>query len=383
MKHFRAIDGLRAWMAWWVVCQHILGFCGYAQVYAHNPAIRFLSLGGLAVMVFVIVSGFVIANLMIVKDEGYGLYIRRRFLRIYPLYAAAILFSLLVRDSYFDVIALAPWADPAIAQAVTAERQSLLAHGLAHALLIHGAIPNSLLPNALSSLLAPAWSLSLEWQFYLIAPLLMRMLFHDRLWVQSATCVVTMGAVFLAYQGSPIQQWHYPAFLPLVIGFFIIGMATRIYLENRSLKAILLPAVVALINFGLYTRNYAGGNVATACLPLLIWAITILVTQTSMPKNMLLALPYRLLTAPAIVNIGLWSYSTYLLHIPIFVVALALAHAVGLGFTSAGFLLVLLAACPVLLAASWASYHFFEQRVMRWGMSRLSRSRPHQTLANL
>lgn len=383
MKHFRAIDGLRAWMAWWVVCQHMLGFSGYSQMYGHNPVIRFLSLGGLAVMVFVIVSGFVIANLMMVKHEHYALYISRRFLRIYPLYAAAVIFSLLVRNAYFDVVALAPWAEPTMVPSLISERQSLLAHGVAHALLLHGMIPNGLLPNALSSLLAPAWSLSLEWQFYLLAPFLMTTLFHRKLWVQGITCAIIAACVILSYQASPVQQWHYPAFLPLVIGFFIIGMATRIYLEARDLKAIALPGAVALLNFGLYAASYTGGNLATACLPLVIWVITILVTQTGMPNNPLLALPHRLLSAPAAVNMGLWSYSTYLLHVPIFVSALACARALGLGFSSPAFLIVLLATCPLLLAASWASYRFFEQRVMRWGKARLSKSGPQATLANL
>lgn len=334
-------------------------------------------------MVFVIVSGFVIANLLIVKDEGFGLYISRRFLRIYPLYAAAIIFSLMVRDLYFEVVAQAPWADPAIAQSVIAERQSLLIHGIAHALLVHGVIPNNVLQNSLSSLLAPAWSLSLEWQFYLLAPFLMRALFHKRSWVQSATCALIAICVILAYQASPKDQWHYPAFLPLVIGFFIVGMATRIYLETRNFKAIALPAIVALINFGLYTSTYTGGNLATACLPLFIWAVTILVTQTAMPANFILALPHRLLSAPSMVNVGLWSYSTYLLHVPVFVTALAFAHALGVGFSSLAFLTVMLLACPVLLVASWASYHFFETRVMRWGIARLSRSRSQATHANL
>ncbi len=382
MKHLQAIDGLRAWMAWWVVCQHILSFCGYAQAYGDNPIIKLLSLGGLAVMVFVIVSGFVIANLMLIKNEPYGRYIGRRFLRIYPLYIAAVIFSLLVRDAYFDVIAQAPWADPHVAQTVMDERRSFPAHGLAHILLLHGMIPNSILQDALSSFLAPAWSLSLEWQFYLIAPLLMRALFSGKKMVQLLACAATLISIALCYGASPLAEWHYPSFLPLVIGFFILGMATRVYLEHRSLAAIAFPCIVAAVNFGVYAFVYAGGNYAVAFLPLAIWAMTIVVTQTATPANSLLAVPHRALTGRMIVKFGLWSYSTYLLHVPLFVIALAGARALGVPFSSPAFLIVLLLACPVLLALSWASYAFFEQRVMRWGAARLLRPPVQPTLAN-
>lgn len=41
---------------------------------------------------------------------------------------------------------------------------------LAHIPLIHGLIPPSALPDAAAAFLGRAWSISTEWQFYLIAP---------------------------------------------------------------------------------------------------------------------------------------------------------------------------------------------------------------------
>lgn len=40
-----------------------------------------------------------------------------------------------------------------------------------HLLMLHGVVPEVLVARAPGAFLAPAWSVSLEWQFYLVAPL--------------------------------------------------------------------------------------------------------------------------------------------------------------------------------------------------------------------
>ena len=45
-------------------------------------------------------------------------------------------------------------------------------HLLAHILLLQGVLPQGLLPYAYVTLLGPAWSLSTEWQFYLLIGLI-------------------------------------------------------------------------------------------------------------------------------------------------------------------------------------------------------------------
>ena len=37
--------------------------------------------------------------------------------------------------------------------------------------MLHGLVPHSLLPDATGAFLGPGWSVSTEWQFYLVAPL--------------------------------------------------------------------------------------------------------------------------------------------------------------------------------------------------------------------
>src|SRR5580704_7642457 len=84
MKRFPGIDGLRAWLAWTIVASHIFLFTAVNQ--------RFPVLGKIdnaahqAVLIFTIISGFVITHLLLEKKEAYLPYITRRFLRIYPVY---------------------------------------------------------------------------------------------------------------------------------------------------------------------------------------------------------------------------------------------------------------------------------------------------------
>ncbi|HEX7820756.1 MAG TPA: acyltransferase [Sphingobium sp.] len=373
MKHFAPIDGLRAWMSWWVVCQHLLSYCGFSVLYP-NIFIRLLSMGGLAVMVFVIISGFVIANLMLVRDEPYRLYIGRRFLRIYPLYFIAVLLALLLRDAYYDIISLAPWTDVANGQALLAEKQALPQHLLLHATLLHGLVPDILLSHASSSILAPAWSLSLEWQFYLLAPLLLKATFDSRLSVQLPTSILLLISVVAVNSVTPMKQWNFPSFLPIVIGFFILGMGTRVYLHHRTARTMILPALIVIINFLFYCRNYTGGQLISSSLPFFIWALVIFCCIYNGGSVFLSAVQRVLqifLSSRRAVNMGLWSYSTYLLHVPLFVLALTLARRLGAPVTMNAYFVILLAACVVLVPLSWFTYHFVEQKVMRWGTARL------------
>jgi peptidoglycan/LPS O-acetylase OafA/YrhL len=76
----------------------------------------------------------------------------------------------------------------------------------------HGLFPNALLPDAWNSFLAAAWSLSTEWQFYVLALLLGR----TRMSVERlVTAFLLLAVAGLAWDMSAPEAWRFSrAFLP-------------------------------------------------------------------------------------------------------------------------------------------------------------------------
>ncbi len=168
MKHIKELDGLRGLMAVWVVFGH---------VFATFPAIKHIPpnlLNTTAVDVFIILSGFVIFFMIDNRKQEYFPYITQRFFRIFPIYLVALIVSLIMIDFSRDVIQTLP------ASASTNMRLTLISDYFSHpqaAILTHlpllqGVIPPSILSNSSYLILGQAWSVSVEWQFYLIAPIL-------------------------------------------------------------------------------------------------------------------------------------------------------------------------------------------------------------------
>src|SRR5437899_3944730 len=95
-RRLKLIEGMRAYLAFWVVLCHVLWFSGYTQQLLSGPK-RLLVEGRCAVDVFIIISGFVIFFLLDHQQDTWRPFILRRFFRLFPLFAvlfpAAIIVS--------------------------------------------------------------------------------------------------------------------------------------------------------------------------------------------------------------------------------------------------------------------------------------------------
>lgn len=246
MKNFATLEALRGWMAWWVVVGHALHLMGAGTgaggVVEVLPAklLALLTAGDTAVQVFVIVSGFVITHLMLAKQERYPDYLLRRFMRLAPIYLFCLVLALVVQDFYQFAYIDSPLPvqrDMRIARFVE-EINNFWPHLMLHLTLLHGVVPDTVLPYASTTFLAPAWSLSLEWQFYLIAPFLIGAVLRGGAMAVLLTIALILAKIFFFW--LPGVDWQYKGFFFLAGDLFMVGILSRIAMQRLHDRQILL-----------------------------------------------------------------------------------------------------------------------------------------------
>ncbi len=224
---YKGIEGARGWLAWTVVFGHL----AITTPLSRLPLSRWPGdMAGWAVAVFIVVSGFVITHLLVNKQERYGVYILRRALRIYPAYLIGLVLGAALAGQAHDLLNALPVAPELLAR-MEAQQQAWRAdppaYMLLHLTLLHGMVPNDLLAESQYLPLPPAWSLSLEWQFYLVAPLLLLGLRRHP--------AVTVGlslVLLAAFQRGVFGSFHVPSLIFGVAWYFLLGMLTFLHLDR-------------------------------------------------------------------------------------------------------------------------------------------------------
>ena len=323
--------------------------CWFTVIFHHGEA---------AVDLFFALSGLVIVNSL----EHFG-YRRRPFLRgrawrLLPVYFAVLAIALVVAVLPFPMAAM-PWlaASKAVFEIWSFHLPARLGwHLAAHLALLHGVLPQGVLPYAYISLLGPAWSLSTEWQFYIVMAAVMPQLNPaSRLSVMVAglmICAVLYHA--LAPHLPPFWQFS-RAFLPDAAAFFALGVASAIWLRGGGL-AMLLACLLVACGLGLDSSESV-----KAMIPL-GWALVMLLQRPRSVNGL-----GRLLDSRAAQYLGAISYPLYLLNEPVQrVCAILIAPLCG-GNARAFTILWLPAAliAPVLAAA--LMHRFLETPALRWG----------------
>jgi|SRR5580693_2750242 peptidoglycan/LPS O-acetylase OafA/YrhL len=221
MNRNHTLDVLRGFLSWTVVMVHVAWVSGIQGQTQHD-------IGVMAVEGFIVLSGFVITQLILTKRETYGTFILRRFMRLFPIFAVCIVISLAVRP-----ITLGAIQSPSQPILEASENRFFWEHILAHLTMLHGIIPSRWLPMSQYAFLVPAWSISLEFQLYLVAPLLIWWLSRSGLrgtlfvLISSALCLFNPVSLRIG------QIWAGSgAFLPQKFVFFLIG--SLIYLFSTK-----------------------------------------------------------------------------------------------------------------------------------------------------
>ena len=244
------LDGLRGILALWVALIHIISWCGLAPLaFAIPLAAKRLwdeSAQG-AVDIFIILSGFVITYLLNSRPQTYRQFMLGRFFRIYPVYFICLLLGWATIGAVSFILNHAPWHEIPYFQdwaspAAAAQSAHPFAHLWAHFTLLFGIIPEKIMPSASVTLLGPAWSITLEWQYYLLAPFLAR-------WIFSRAGLLLLGLVCAS--GFILAHFWSAAFLPLKLPLFLVGIGSYHLFTNapnwRMRPRFVATAVVATL----------------------------------------------------------------------------------------------------------------------------------------
>ena len=355
----KELTSLRGILAWWVVFSHLLTYTGFPPE-STNGLVRLVGKGSIAVDVFIILSGFVIFNLLDGRKETYKHFITRRFLRLFPVFFVFLMFSIVIERIVLSAYLAWPHATPLVKTLLVNSTEDFPARLVSHLTMLHGLIPDVLLPNNGMALLPPSWSVSLEWQYYLVAPLMVYCINH-----RNAKYFLGLIAGMLLLNFIPHGRiWGAPA-LPEKLAFFGIGMASN-YLWRRRDE---LTA-----QFGRFKRLIAAGACIAICmahsLPLFIWSFFFFLAWTAeLPSSSPWVSGLRRALHNRIAQwFGTVSYSIYMVHsVVLFAVTYGLLNYYPSIRPVPMLFWLTLISLPVVLVISYFSHRWIEKPFIALG----------------
>ena len=255
-------------------------------VTAHIPAVALFSYlqGWTAVWVFFVISGYLVAMLLIREERGrgriaYGAFLIRRFFRIVPSYYVAV-----------GIYGLAVYALPPLAD----EYQAFMVR-----LPFYLALMPEYAHTSVFTIFVHSWIIGIELKFYLFFPLIF-LVMRDATWRFAVTALTT--ALLIAYGSFTANSY-----CALLFGVMLAQLLEwpRAYAAVAALTrvpvAVPLGFVVALFVMLRYTERLT----AVAAVA------TYLVAYVMLQRGALL----RLLEIRPLVYLGQRSYGAYLLHV--------------------------------------------------------------------
>ncbi|MAY36257.1 MAG: hypothetical protein CMN84_09185 [Spongiibacteraceae bacterium] len=381
MKRLSHFDGLRGVLAFWVFVQHWLQASGYRGS-ADGTFIRLLTSAGYAVHVFIMLSGFVIAYLLYESRENYRDYITRRFFRLYPVFIVCLLASILTFNLPLVIegmLPASPWGNfPELVKITNNTAENLAVHVGMHLTMLHGLLPDQVLPSSAVAFLPPAWSISLEWQFYLVAPLFLHLLLRGTAsrWLLAAL----IGG--LMYLGSNMGTWFAGGFLGTHLHLFFLGVAG--FALFRSMQASTAAVAGNILIISAFGMAFAPVFINKwPLIPYVIWFYMVGVTLLSGQEgNKVAFVGEWFLNLPICQYLGKISYSLYLWHWPI-LLSLQYFLLQSFDIEARGQMALMLGALsiPIALTVSILSYHFIEEPGIRFGKKIVNSRNPNMAVS--
>ncbi|MET9629205.1 acyltransferase [Lentzea sp. NPDC006480] len=337
------LDGVRALAAVYVVLHHI-----WFTVYPAYPVntgplvLGWLVYGHLAVAVFIVVSGFSLTVAPARREYELGgvlRFIRRRAWRILPPYWAALGLSVLV----FGLI-----TPELTGRAIT------LKGVIAHFFLVQDVV-DSPKPNG------AFWSIAIEWQIYFLFPLVLW--FRRKLGPVWMVAIFTTGVIASQLVGENVDPLHgLLNFTPQFLALFVFGVAAADVVRSHEVPRWIGWAGAACYAAFIVTAVAMGSvwvDHAYFWIDLLLGAGTACVLAALAGGHFE---PLKDLLAHKIFSgVGLFSYSVYLVHLPLLWLTdhFVVEHLVSDKFARFGLLLVL--GLTAVLGGSYLFHRVFER----------------------
>jgi peptidoglycan/LPS O-acetylase OafA/YrhL len=214
---------------------------------------------------FFCLSGLVVVNSLERFSGQFWPFMAARARRLLPVYFVVLALSTWLLAAG-DPLAGMPWTGTAAREFWAAGLPAeFWAQWWAHMFLVQSLIPQGVLPWASMTLLAPAWSLSTEWQFYVVLGLLAPRVRLARL----ALGLVAVGVVFHAVRWP--EFWTFSrGFLPDAAPYFALGLGSAVSLRGGG------PGIFWCCFGGACVAALAGGQPETLLVPV-AWAFMLFV----------------------------------------------------------------------------------------------------------
>ncbi|AJH03362.1 acyltransferase [Bacillus thuringiensis] len=362
-KRINELDSIRGLAAITVVFGH---FCLMLPSLPNSikfSPLRFLWAGGEAVIVFYVLSGFVLSMALYHSKTNYWGYLIKRFVRIYiPYYFwIFITFALFILFSPYEVTGLRDWFYDKWQGPIT--NLDIMNHFV-------------LLNNFFTDNYNPViWSLAQEMRISIVFPLLF-LLFYKLSWKKTILFAMSFSLIGIVLNMLHIgkAEGFYNGYADTLhfTSMFMVGMLlfkhqeelTQLYRSMKNLNRKLLIALGVFLY--LYSIMIYGLSSNATTFLLKDWGVVIGV-------SIIIIMAMNNLKVKAILNRGVFvylgeiSYSIYLCHFPITMVLFKLLYAK----IPTLFLLILCITATIL--CSILSYHLIEKKCINWAKQRTAK----------
>ncbi|ABY43533.1 Acyltransferase 3 [Bacillus mycoides] len=364
-KRIKELDSIRGLAALTVVFGH---FCLMLPSLPNSikfSPLRFLWAGGEAVIVFYVLSGFVLSMALYHSKTNYWGYLIKRFVRIYIPYYFWIIstFALFILFSPYEVAGLRDWFYDRWQGSIT--KIDIINHFV-------------LLNNFFTENYNPViWSLAQEMRISIVFPLLF-LLFYKLSWKKTILFALSFSliSVFLNMLHIGKAEGFYNGYADTLhfTSMFMVGMLLFKHQEKliylyRNMKKFNKGFLIALgIILYLYSILIYGFSRNDTTFLLKDWGVVIGVSIFIIMAMSNLKVK-AFLNKSVFVYLGEISYSIYLCHFPIMMVLFKLLYTKIPIF----FLLALCISMTILF--SIVSYHLIEKKCINWAKQRTTNFR--------